>query len=68
VSVLYLDNGVCDIRSWPGGFQLTAKGKGGPGDWTRYKTVFHFENDEDAQVRSIRPTDGLQPAVKAGVS
>ena len=67
VSVLYLDNGVCDIRSWPGGFQLIARGKGGPGDWTRYKTVFHFENDEDAQARSIHPTDGLQPAVKAGV-
>lgn len=67
VSVLYLDNGVCDIRSWPGGFQLTAKGKGSPGDWTRYKTEFQFENDENAQAKSLRPTDGLAAAVKAGV-
>ncbi|MEI6713264.1 MAG: alpha/beta hydrolase [Verrucomicrobiota bacterium] len=67
VSVLYLDNGVCDIRSWPGGYQLTAKGKGSPGDWTKYKTEFHFDNDEDAQAKSLRPTEGMAAAVKAGV-
>ena len=64
VSVLYLDNGVCDIRSWPGGFKLTEKGKGSPGDWTRYKTVFKFATDEEAIEKSIRATDGFAPAIK----
>jgi len=67
VSVLYLDNGVCDTRSWPGGFQLNAKGKGSPGDWKLYKTEFKFATDEEAQAKSLRPTDGLEPAIKAGV-
>lgn len=67
VSVLYLDNAVCDIRSWPGGFQLNAKGKGSPGDWNLYKTVFQFESDAVAQEKSLRPADGLLPALKNGV-
>ncbi|MEY5025129.1 MAG: hypothetical protein RLZZ244_657 [Verrucomicrobiota bacterium] len=67
VSVLYLDNGVADVRSWPGGFPLKAKGKGSPKDWELYKGVFQFQSSEEASEKSIRPTDGLQPAVKAGV-
>jgi pimeloyl-ACP methyl ester carboxylesterase len=67
VSVLYLDNAVGDIRSWPGGFQLNAKGKGGPKDWELYKNVFHFENDDVAQEKSLRPADGLLPAIKNNV-
>jgi len=67
VSVLYLDNGVCDIRSWPGGFPLTAKGKGSAGDWKLYKAEFKFATDEEAQAKSLRATDGLEPAIKAGV-
>ena len=67
VSLLCLDNGVCDIRSWPGGFQLTGKGKGSAGDWKLYKTEFKFATDEEAQAKSVRPADGLLPAIKAGV-
>jgi hypothetical protein len=67
VSVLYLDNGVCDIRSWPGGFQLTAKGKGSGGDWDRYKTEFKFASDDEALAKSVRPTDGFAPAIKNDV-
>jgi hypothetical protein len=67
VSVLYLDNGVCDIRSWPGGFQLNAKGKGSAGDWKLYKAEFKFATDEEAQAKSLRAIDGLEPAIKAGV-
>lgn len=66
-SVLYLDNAVGDIRSWPGGFQLTSKGKGSPKDWELYKTVFKLGSDAEAQEKSLRPTDGLLPAVRAGV-
>lgn len=67
VSVLCLDNGVCDIRSWPGGFQLTEKGGGSKGDWNRYKTEFKFATDEEALEKSIRPTDGFEAAIKGGV-
>jgi pimeloyl-ACP methyl ester carboxylesterase len=67
VSVLYLDNGVCDIRSWPGGYQLIAKGSGSPNDWEKYKTVFRFESENDAITKSVMPTDGMEAAIKAGV-
>lgn len=67
VSVLYLDNGVCDIRSWPGGLQLVEKGGGSKRDWELYKTEFKFTSDEEAIEKSIRPTDGLAPAIKNGV-
>lgn len=64
--VLYLDNAVCDPRSWPGGFELNRKGRGSAGDWTRYKTVLGFD-DESALAESIRPEEGLLPAIEAGV-
>lgn len=67
VSVLYLDNGVCDIRSWPGGFQLTEKGAGSGGDWNLYQTEFKFASDDEAKEKSVRPADGLAPAIKNGV-
>lgn len=67
VSVLYLDNGVCDARSWPAGFQLIEKGNGSRGDWRRYKTEFNFASDEEAIEKSVRPADGFAPAIKNGV-
>ncbi len=67
VSVLYLDNGVCDIRSWPGGYALTAKGYGSPKDWAVYTKLFGFASDEEAQAKSVRPTDGMDAAVKADI-
>ncbi|MES2983440.1 MAG: hypothetical protein V4727_14100 [Verrucomicrobiota bacterium] len=66
-SILYLDNGVCDIRSWPAGFQLNKKGGGSKGDWEKYKTEFGFPDDATALEKSIRPTDQLLPAIKADV-
>jgi pimeloyl-ACP methyl ester carboxylesterase len=67
VSVLYLDNAVCDVRSWPAGVSLTHKGKGSPKDWELYKAAFGFQREDEALEKSIRPTDGLEAAVKAGV-
>ena len=58
VSVLYLDNGVCDIRSWPGGFQLSERGSGSAGDWNLYKTEFKFASDDEAKEKSVRPAGG----------
>jgi pimeloyl-ACP methyl ester carboxylesterase len=67
VSVLYLDNAVCDVRSWPGGMALKHQGRGSPKDWGLYKAEFGFGSDEEAVEKSIRPTDGLKAAVQAGV-
>lgn len=67
VSVLYLDNGVCDPRSWPGGYQLMEKGKGSKEDWTRFRTEFNFGSDEEAVEKSVRPIEGLATAIEKGV-
>jgi hypothetical protein len=67
LSVLYHDNGVCDIRSWPGGAPLKSKGKGSPRDWELYKKEFRFENDSEAEEKSLKPADGMESVVKAGV-
>ena len=67
VGILYLDNAVCDPRSWPGGYPLIKTGKGSKGDWNRYKTEFQFATDAEAQEKSVRPTDGLEAAIKNGV-
>ena len=67
VSVLYLDNGVCDPRSWPGGFELSTKGRGSKKDWTRYKKIFDFATDAEALEKSVQPTEGLQQAIQNDV-
>jgi pimeloyl-ACP methyl ester carboxylesterase len=67
VSVLYLDNGVCDIRSWPAGFQLTKQGKGSPKDWALCKAEFAYTSDADAVEKAAKPCDGMLPAIQAGV-
>jgi pimeloyl-ACP methyl ester carboxylesterase len=67
VSVLYLDNGVCDVRSWPGGFSLTQRGAGSANDWKLCRAEFGYVDEADAQARAVRPAEGMQPAVAAGV-
>ncbi|MEI6561307.1 MAG: glycosyl hydrolase [Verrucomicrobiota bacterium] len=67
VGILYLDNAVCDARSWPGGIQLTARGVGSAVDWNLYKQEFNFATDDEAEAKSIRPVDGLEPLIKKNV-
>ena len=67
VSALYLDNGVCDIRSWPAGFQLTKQGKGSPKDWKLCKAELGYTSDADAGEKAAKPCDGMLPAIQAGV-
>ena len=67
VSVLYHDNGVCDVRSWPAGAKLLAQGKGSPKDWDLYRKEFGFATEQAALGQSLQATDGLLPAVRAGV-
>ena len=67
VSALYLDNGVCDIRSWPAGFPLTKQGKGSPKDWKSCKAEFGYTSDAEAGEKAAKPCDGMLPAIQAGV-
>jgi hypothetical protein len=67
VSVLYLDNGVCDVRSWPGGFALTQRGAGSANDWKLFKAEFGYADDAEALAKAVRPAEGLAPAIAAGV-
>jgi pimeloyl-ACP methyl ester carboxylesterase len=66
-SVLYLDNAVGDIRSWPGGYPLNARVAGSPGDWALFMAEFGYASDQEAVTKSPRPADGLAPAIAAGV-
>jgi pimeloyl-ACP methyl ester carboxylesterase len=66
VSVLCLDNGVCDLRSWPAGF-LTSKGEGSTGDWIACKTEFGFATDEKALAKAVLPTDKMAAAIENNV-
>jgi pimeloyl-ACP methyl ester carboxylesterase len=67
VSALYLDNGVCDIRSWPAGFPLTKQGKGSPKDWKLCKAELGYTSDAEAGEKAAKPCDGMLPAIQAGV-
>jgi len=67
VSVLYLDNGVCDPRSWPGGFELSMEGRGSPKDWTSYKDIFGFSSDDEALKNSVNPIAGFDEAIQNNI-
>lgn len=69
LSALYLDNGVCDGRSWPGGKLLgLGQGKGSAGDWKLQRAEFGFADDDAAIAGLPKPTDGLERARAAGVT
>lgn len=68
LSALYLDNGVCDARSWPGGKPLgLGQGAGSPEDWSKLRRVFGHADDAAAIAGLPRATDGLEKARDAGV-
>lgn len=63
VRCLYLDNPVCDFKSWPGG-----KGRG-PGEvqgWQNCLNAWHF-TEEQALAYDKNPVDNLKPLADAGV-
>lgn len=69
VSALYLDNGVCDGRSWPGGKPLgLGRGKGSANDWKVQRGELGFADDATAIDGLPRPAAGLEPARDAGVA
>lgn len=58
VACIYLDNAVCDFKSWPGG---KGKGKGSPLDWKKLQKDYGFESEQAALDYTLNPIDNLKP-------
>ncbi len=65
---VYLDNGVCDFKSWPGG---KPKGHGiGPGsaqEWANLLQAYDFKDDAEAIAYPMNPVDHLKPLLDAKI-
>ena len=65
---VYLDNAVCDFKSWPGG---KPKGLGaGPGsdaEWKKLLAAYDFKSDAEAVAYKLNPVDNLAPLAKAKI-
>ena len=71
VDSIYVDNGVCNIRSWPAGKVVPGNessiSPGAPDSWTLFKKTFGYATDAEALASKQSPIDQLEPLAKAGV-
>ena len=65
---VYLDNGVCDFKSWPGG---APKGlgisAGSAGEWAKLLDAYGFADDREAIAYDGNPVDRLEPLAEAEI-
>jgi pimeloyl-ACP methyl ester carboxylesterase len=65
---VYLDNAVCDFKSWPGGMpKKLGTGKGSEAEWRKLLTAYDFKTDDEAVAYKLNPVDNLAPLAKAKV-
>ena len=65
---VYLDNGVCDFKSWPGGKPKgLGSGPGSPQEWANLLKAYDFKVDKDAIAYEKNPVDHLEPLLEAKV-
>jgi pimeloyl-ACP methyl ester carboxylesterase len=65
---VYLDNAVCDFKSWPGGkVKNLGTGKGSAGEWANVLKAFDFQDDAAALAYKQNPVDNLEPLAKAKI-
>ncbi len=65
---MYLDNAVCDFKSWPGGqVKNLGTGKGSAGEWGKMLAAFDFQDDAAAIAYKKNPVDNLEPLAKAKI-
>ena len=65
---VYLDNGVCDFKSWPGGKPKgLGTGLGSPEEWAKLLKAYDFKDDRDAIAFESNPVDRLKPSADAKV-
>lgn len=70
VESIYVDNGVCNVLSWPAGKLVSGSGSkasGAPSSWEDFKKKFGYKTDEEAIKTKESPIDQLEPLAKAGV-
>ena len=66
--LVYLDNGVCDFKSWPGGKPKgLGTGQGSPEEWAKLLKAYSFKNDEEAIAYRLNPVDNLAPLAGAKI-
>jgi pimeloyl-ACP methyl ester carboxylesterase len=65
---VYLDNAVCDFKSWPGGTpKKLGTGKGSEAEWKKLLTAYDFKSDAEAVAYKLNPVDNLKPLAKAKI-
>ena len=65
---VYLDNGVCDFKSWPGGKDKgLGTGQGSAGEWQNLLKAYDFKDDKEAIASKANPVDNLAGLAKAKV-
>lgn len=66
---VYLDNAVCDFKSWPGGarLKLGASKAGSEAEWKKMLAAYEFKSDEEAVAYKLNPVDNLAPLAKAKI-
>ena len=70
VESIYVDNGVCNVHSWPGGKLVPGSHSNGAGSaksWNLLKRTYGFSSDEEALAAKVSPIDLLEPLARAGV-
>ena len=66
--LVYLDNGVCDSKSWPGGKPKgLGTGQGSPEEWAKLLEAHGFKDDEEAIASRRNPVDNLAPLAGAKI-
>lgn len=63
VSCMYIDNPVCDFKSWPAG---QGNGLGSPSDWEECLRCYGM-SEEEALAYEGNPIDNLNPLAAAGI-
>ena len=65
---VYLDNAVCDFKSWPGGLpQKLGTGRGSPPEWKKLLAAYEFKTDAEAVAYKLNPVDNLAPLAAAKI-
>ncbi|MDG1302455.1 MAG: SGNH/GDSL hydrolase family protein [Opitutae bacterium] len=70
VESIYVDNGVCNVHSWPAGKLVPGSHSNGDGNaksWKLLKKTYGFSSDEEALAAKVSPIDLLEPLARAGV-
>jgi len=66
--LIYLDNGVCDYRSWPGGrLKRLGTGDGSAPEWAKLLKAYNFKDDSAAIDSPRNPINGLPKIAQSRV-